>query len=213
MISANFLSGESECGVDLDEDLPSNHTHGLTPEEIAEERANLAIPYSITGGVVALGGFVLLGLYLYKKYIPPKERKLPQSFDEQMPKQLNRIDKLILWKKSVPSFYIISIISLGSLMIWSYYGFEMTYFQFLAQFTTATPLPIAGSMSANLEAATGGAYAFGGFLAILASLRFHPEHMIYVNFVLMNIGNVIMILVYRSSLSWYWIGNIFIGFG
>ncbi|OTF79213.1 Sodium-dependent glucose transporter-like protein, partial [Euroglyphus maynei] len=104
-----------------------------------------------------------------------------------MPKQLTRSEKIELWKRSLPSFYIISIIILGSVMLWSYYGLEVTFFQFLAQFSNAVPLPIQGTMSANLEAATGSAYAIGGLLATWASFRIHPEHMIYLNFILMNI--------------------------
>lgn len=185
----------------------------LTPEEIATKRATLFAPYAIIGSIVALGGVLLGGLYFYKAYIPPKERKLPVSFDEQMPKQLSRMDKLELWKKSVPSFYIILIISLGSCLLFAYYGLEVTYFQFMAQFSTAVPLPIKGAASANLEAATGSAYAIGGFIALLASLRFHPQRMIYINFILMNVGGVILNFAFNSSLSWFWIGNIIMGFG
>ncbi len=185
----------------------------LTPEDIATKRATLFAPYAIIGSIVALGGFILGGLYFYKAYIPPKERKLPVSFDEQMPKQLSRMEKLELWKKSVPSFYIILIISLGSCLLFAYYGLEVTYFQFMAQFSTAVPLPISGSASANLEAATGTSYAIGGFLALLASFKFHPQRMIYINFVLMNVGGVILNLTFQKSLEWFWIGNIIMGFG
>ena len=123
------------------------------------------------------------------------------------------MEKLELWKKSVPSFYIILIISIGSCLLFAYYGLEVTYFQFMAQFTTAVPLPIAGSGAAHMEAATGAAYSIGGFIAIMASLRFHPERMIYVNFVLMNVGAVILNYAYRESLPWFWVGNVIIGFG
>ena len=180
---------------------------------ILEKRATIFIPYAIIGAIVTIGGTMLGSLYFYKRYIPPKERKLPVSFDEQMPKQLSRMEKLELWKKSVPSFYIILIISLGSSMLFAYYGLEVTYFQFLAQFTTAVPLPIAGSMAANLEAATGAAYSIGGFIAIMASMRIHPQNMIYLNFVLMNIGIIMLNLFYQSNLTVFWLGNIFVGFG
>ena len=130
-----------------------------------------------------------------------------------MPKQLSRMEKLELWKKSVPSFYIILVISLGSCLLFAYYGLEVTYFQFMAQFSTAVPLPISGSSSANLEAATGTSYAIGGFLAVFASFKFHPQRMIYVNFVLMNVGGVILNLSFQNSLVWFWVGNIIMGFG
>lgn len=83
----------------------------------------------------------------------------------------------------------------------------------MAQFSTAVPLPISGSASANLEAATGTSYAIGGFLALLASFKFHPQRMIYINFVLMNVGGVILNLTFQKSLEWFWIGNIIMGFG
>lgn len=189
------------------------HSRSLTPEEVAEKQFTIFIPYAIIGVIITMGGLLILTLYFYKRYIPPKERKLPVAFDEQMPKQLSRMEKLELWKKSVPSFYIILIISLGSLMCFAYYGLEMTYFQFLAQFSTAVPLPIEGSSAAYLEAATGGAYSLGGFIALLCSLKMHPEHMIYTNFVLMNIGVVILLLNYTTSLSMFWAGNVIVGFG
>lgn len=214
LITANFLSGESECGKPSSNlTLESSHHHELTDEMILEKRATIFIPYAIIGAIVTIGGTMLGSLYFYKRYIPPKERKLPVSFDEQMPKQLSRMEKLELWKKSVPSFYIILIISLGSSMLFAYYGLEVTYFQFLAQFTTAVPLPIAGSMAANLEAATGAAYSIGGFIAIMASMRIHPQNMIYLNFVLMNIGIIMLNLFYQSNLTVFWLGNIFVGFG
>lgn len=211
LISAQFLhSGDSEgCSSSESVEIESI----LSDDEIEHRRRTLFIPYLITGLIVSAGGIILLGLFLYKRYVPPKERKLPASFDQQMPKQLTRSEKIELWKRSLPSFYIISIIILGSVMLWSYYGLEVTFFQFLAQFSNAVPLPIHGTMSANLEAATGSAYAIGGLLATWASFHFHPEHMIYLNFILMNIGNYILLSCSESSLLWFWIGNIVIGFG
>lgn len=212
LISANFLSGsESEgCGTGVAE---TNETLFINATEVNKLRANLLIPYSITSVIVAAGGIILLIMFFYKRYIPPKERQLPVSFEEQMPKQLTRMEKLELWKRSVPSFYIISIILLGSLLICFYYGLEVTYFQFLAQFSNAVPLPIHGSMSANLESATGAAYAFGGLLATWASFRFHPESLIYLNFIFVNIGNFILLFSANTSLIPFWIGNIIVGFG
>jgi len=91
-----------------------------------------------------LGAIALLSLYCFKKYVPPKEPKIPQAFNEQMPKQLSRKEKMEIWKNSVPSFYMIGIIALGSILLCVYYGLEVTYFQFMAQFVTSTPLPISG---------------------------------------------------------------------
>lgn len=213
LISANFLSGSESEGCGSTGSTDKNETFHINATEVAKLRANLLIPYSITGAIVAAGGIILLIMFLYKRYIPPKERQLPVSFDEQMPKQLTRIEKLELWKRSVPSFYIISIILLGSLLICFYYGLEVTYFQFLAQFSNAAPIPIHGSMSANLESATGAAYAFGGLLATWASFRFHPESLIYLNFIFVNIGNFILLFYTNNSLVFFWIGNITIGFG
>lgn len=184
---------------------------------IEETRHNLMIPFSITGAIVLLGGLMLLSMFWYKKYIPPKERQLPVSFDEQMPTQLTRMEKLELWRKSVPSFYIILIITFGSLLICVYYGIEVTYFQFVAQYSTATPLPIHGKDSANLEAATGTAYAIGGLIATLVSFRVKPQHMVYVNFFLMNVGSIILqyfaVCEYDYCLKLFWVANIIIGFG
>ncbi|KAH9527966.1 hypothetical protein DERF_001948 [Dermatophagoides farinae] len=207
LISAQFLDESEGCSASVNDEII------LSDYEIQHRRQTLFIPYLITGLIVSAGGIILLGLYLYKSYIPPQERKLPASFDQQMPKQLTRSEKIELWKRSLPSFYIISIIILGSVMLWSYYGLEVTFFQFLAQFSNAVPLPIHGSMSANLEAATGSAYAIGGLLAIWASFQIHPENMIYLNFILMNIGNYILLKCSETSLPWFWVGNIVIGFG
>ncbi|UXI18778.1 hypothetical protein NH340_JMT04721 [Sarcoptes scabiei] len=220
LISANFLGSEAEgCGsneLQHHNDLDLNWAGNLSISNqsmIDERRFQLFIPYSITGSIVALGGLILLVLFFYKRYHPPQERKLPVSFDEQMPKQLTRSEKIELWKRSVPSFYIISIILLGSLLIWSYYGLEVTYLQFLAQFSNAVPLPIHGTMSANLEAATGTAYAIGGLLATIASFRVHSQHMIYVNFFVINLGTIVLWIFSESSLLGFWIGNILVGLG
>jgi hypothetical protein len=91
-----------------------------------------------------LGAIALLSLYCFKKYVPPKELKVPQAFNQQMPKELSRKEKVQLWRNSVPSYYIIGLICLGSILLSTYYGLEVTYFQFMAQFVTSTPLPISG---------------------------------------------------------------------
>lgn len=208
LISANFLSEHSPCS----DNQTRTTFNGSSESEIELIRHNLTIPYSVTGGIVSLGGILLLALYLYKRYIPPKERQLPVSFDHQMPQQLSRMEKLELWKQSVPSFYIVSIIGFGSALIGIYYGLEVTYFQFLAEFSTIT-MSIKGRDSANLEAATGLAYAVGGLLATLASFRLQPQNMVYVNFYLMNVGVVIVAFVWESSLVAFCIGNVIFGFG
>lgn len=181
---------------------------------IEETQRRLFIPYAITGSIVVGAGVFLLVLYVYKRYIPPVDRKLPQSFQEQLPQQMTYRDKLEIWKQSVPSFYTLTTITMGSFLFFFYYGTEVTYYQYLASFATATPIPIEGSDSAKLEAATGGAYALGGLIATLVSLKVHPEHMIYLNFVLINVANVILwIAIGSQSLIMFITGNIIMGLG
>ena len=83
-------------------------------------------------------------LFLYKKYVPPHEPKAPPAFAEEMPKELTNLEKFQLWRETIPSSYGILLIVFGSVLLLVYYGLEVTYFQFMAQFITSTPLPIYG---------------------------------------------------------------------
>ena len=94
--------------------------------------------------IVCLGGIALLVLYIYKKYVPPMEPKAPGAFSEEMPQELTNYEKFQLWRENIPSSYTFLLITFGSLLLLVYYGLEVTYFQFMAQFITATPLPIQG---------------------------------------------------------------------
>lgn len=70
-----------------------------------------------------------MSLYCYKKYVPPTEPKAPLAFNEQMPETLSRKEKFELWRNSVPSYYMIALISLGSILLCAYYGLEVSYAQ------------------------------------------------------------------------------------
>ncbi|CAG2179435.1 unnamed protein product [Oppiella nova] len=150
----------------------SNISHSckqITTTVAPKHESRLYIPYLIIAGIVASGGLALLALYIYKKYVPPRLPHAPPAFAEEMPQELTNFEKFQIWKENIPNSYTMILISVGSVLLLAYYGLEMTYLQFLAQFITSTPLPIFGMQSALVETATGATYAFGGLISIYLS--------------------------------------------
>ncbi|XP_054165097.1 sodium-dependent glucose transporter 1B-like [Oppia nitens] len=215
-ITAAFISSEGGCGED--ETVEANDgTRDLTTTTTTTVKPKieslLYIPYLISAGIVAMGGIALLALFIYKKYQPPRLPHAPPAFAEEMPTELSTLEKFQIWKENIPSSYTMTLIVLGSFLLLAYYGLEVTYFQFMAQFITSTPLPIYGTMSALVETATGAAYAIGGGISIYLSIKLRPDQMIYFNFLIINIGCILLIIFYTTQVSVLWIGNILVGLG
>jgi fucose permease len=70
-----------------------------------------------------------------------------------------------------------------------------------------------GGASANVEAATAAAYAFGGGISVYLSTRLLPQQMLYFNFTIINIGNILLLIFSSKSLTFLWIGNVLVGLG
>ncbi|CAG2123347.1 unnamed protein product, partial [Medioppia subpectinata] len=135
-ITANFLSSEeSGCGGSESETTTITTLADLLPTTAEPKfESILYIPYLISAGIVASGGLALLALYIYKKYVPPRIPHAPPAFAEEMPKELSNMEKFEIWKENIPSSYTITLITVGSCLLMTYYGLEVTYLQFLAQF-------------------------------------------------------------------------------
>ena len=116
----------------------------------------LIIPYVITAIILMIGAISLLILFIYKKYVPPKEEKIPTAFQEQMPSAMSYYDKFLLWKESLPSIFSRNVIAIGAILLLFYYGIEVTYFQFVVSFVNNSEVPINGSTAAHIEAALAG---------------------------------------------------------
>ena len=116
----------------------------------------LIIPYVITAIILMIGAILLLILFIYKKYVPPKEEKIPTAFQEQMPSAMSYYDKFLLWKESLPSIFSRNVIAIGAILLLFYYGIEVTYFQFVVSFVNNSKVPINGSTAAHIEAALAG---------------------------------------------------------
>ncbi|CAG2119731.1 unnamed protein product [Medioppia subpectinata] len=67
--------------------------------------------------------------------------------------------------------------------------------------------------SAYVETATGATYALGGLICIYLSTKLKPQHMIYVNFAIINVGSIVLIVFYKTDISMLWLGNSLIGLG
>ena len=70
-----------------------------------------------------------------------------------------------------------------------------------------------GMQSALVETATGATYAFGGLISIYLSTKLKPQQMIYFNFVVINIGAIVLIIFYQTDIDMLWLGNALVGLG
>lgn len=223
LIAANFLTAESECAAHHGTTNETNTnvttlpitTRGVADidAEIEARRYALLIPYSAVAIFMFLGGVALSILFLYKRYIPPQERNRPKAFEDSVPKQLQEEQKQKLWQNSLPSVHKATMILLGAIMLGSYFGLEVTYIDYVSSFATAAPPEIEGKQSAMLASATGGMYSLGGLIATIVSIYVAPEHMIYTNFVLINVASFILLVYGFESLTMFWIGNLVMGLG
>ena len=151
----------------LDKSVPqmfSSTTSANSSDDLSDESQNgghqqnnqLIIPYVITAVILIIGAISLSILFIYKRYVPPKEEKIPAAFQEQMPSAMSYYDKFLLWKESLPSVFSRNVIAIGSILILFYYGIEVTYFQFVVSFVNNSEVPINGSTAAHIEAALAG---------------------------------------------------------
>lgn len=142
----------------------SSTTSANSSDDLSDESQNgghqpnnqLIIPYVITAVILIIGAISLSILFIYKRYVPPKEEKIPAAFQEQMPSAMSYYDKFLLWKESLPSVFSRNVIAIGSILILFYYGIEVTYFQFVVSFVNNSEVPINGSTAAHIEAALAG---------------------------------------------------------
>lgn len=208
-ITSNWLSPEVECGGGKRNSESGFSQLNATTSvviDIGHRRAELFIPYAIIGSIVAACGLALLVLFVYKRYHPPivrKKSKLPSSSRNQATKMC----------KNLPNMHTAVTVLGGSVLLGSYFGIETTYYQYMSSMVIASPLPIHSSGSAILESASAAVYTVCGALAMLVSYYLQPQHVIYVNFGLINVANVLLVFWGMDSLKVLWIGNLVMGAG
>jgi len=175
----------------------SNETsfRNMTTEQL-KHRSRIEIPFGIVGSILVISALLLLILHFYKRYEPPIEQ-----------------DQECVCK--CPSFQKMTYIILGFFTLAPYVGMEIMNFQLVSSFAQNCHLKLSDSKSADVLTFLAGAFTFGRALSIIISIKYSPQKMIFVNYIIIIIANIILLLfeLNQNSVLMLWIGNVILGFG
>jgi len=195
LISRPFLTPMSQLKV-------NNTVPILADKQVLKElvESRLAVPYGITGGLAIFGGSLIFFLYIWTKYFP-SERKSTEKEDEKTDET----------KK--PSIgFIIANIGLGSILLCSYCASEMTFYQYLATFVVRLDLGLTKYDGSLVLSCFATMFTIGRFVGIPMALKMKPINILWLDVILLIIGNFLLLFSNQSSL-FLWGGTSIMGFG
>ncbi len=150
----------------------------------------------IVGSILALSAIFLLVLHFYKKYDPPKDQS------QQCVCKCPSSEKLI---------YIV----LGFLTLAPYMGMEIMNFNLVPTFARLSHLKLTDSDCAIVLSYLAGSFTISRGISIIIAMKYPPEKMIFVNYVIVLIANIVLLIfeLNQNSLTMLWIGNVILGIG
>ncbi|UXI22286.1 FAM76A protein [Sarcoptes scabiei] len=182
------------------------------------------IPYAIAGAITIFSAMIVLGLFFYKKYEPPRKFKAPN--DDQLSYQSKKKSSILQNGLEPPmplrltrsknlhqTFMTVWIVLMGSMFFTLFVGMEQMHLQFLPTFAVNTDLNLSPSSAAMISSAAALAFTIGRCLSIPLAIKFRPQTILYTNHILMLIGTILLAAYANTSERMLWIGNIVLGCG
>ncbi|CAG2164568.1 unnamed protein product [Oppiella nova] len=109
--------------------------------------------------------------------------------------------------------YLISLVSICSVMFCFYEGMENINFEYLATFNINTELELSKQTSDLIASAMSTAYTIGRGVGIFLAIKIQPKYFLYLDLILISLGNGILYAFSNTSEVMVYIGTITLGFG
>ena len=151
--------------------IPTNQTYTSSIINVFR----LEVPFAINGVFLIVSAILLLLLYCYRPYIPPKSQEKAIKFE--FPKKWELI-------------YIL----LGVFIIGPYAGLELMNFQLIPTFLQDSYQHISDSQSSQLLAILTGVFAITRLINFVVAIKYWTKNYIYVNLILIFISNILLFL-------------------
>lgn len=109
--------------------------------------------------------------------------------------------------------YYTTVIALGALLLCFEAGFEQNTFNYLQTFIVHVKLKLSKSKGAFMTGAMSAAYTLSRLMAIFVAMRVKTLYMLYFDFVMITIGNCLILRYANEWETGLWIGVVVLGFG
>ncbi|RWS26088.1 sodium-dependent glucose transporter 1-like protein [Leptotrombidium deliense] len=177
-----------------------------------EHQTQIWIPYSLLGVSLIISGLVAL-IFGVKQMLRNRSRKTPIAEE----KNTETTVELIKHNDSdkTEKYYKIACVILGCLLLFIFYGFSDTTWQYWVTFVMFSDLKLSKKSGVFMLSAMNVSFAITNFLGIFIAAKVKPFKILIVLTSLLATGNIIHLLFANSSLTMLWIGAIVetIGFG
>ncbi|CAG2120194.1 unnamed protein product, partial [Medioppia subpectinata] len=109
--------------------------------------------------------------------------------------------------------YLVSLVSICSVMFCFYEGMENINFEYLSTFYYNTELNLTKQTSDLIASSMSAAYTIGRGVGIFLAIRVQPKYFLYLDLVLIASGNAILYVFSNTSEVMVYFGTIVLGFG
>ena len=174
------------------------------------QQSQIQVPYSIVASVSFLASILLLTLYFLNPYKDPL-RTLSHLKSSQSMEITDESVNLIPMR--LPRSYFVTIIILGGSILCFYAGIELNTFTYLPAFAVNIDLHLSKSTGAFMTSVTSASYTVSRGLSIFLATRFKTTTLLYFNFSIIGVGNLLVLRYANSSETMLWVGLIVMGFG
>ncbi|RWS25253.1 sodium-dependent glucose transporter 1-like protein [Leptotrombidium deliense] len=225
LISHPFLAEENSGMVDAHGFISAEQ---LNETEIIAENSNgtfahhesrLYYPYGIAGSLVCFGSIIIMLLFFYERKInsrrnAEKEKDAEKSEPLKSEKELQiEIEDAKNQGQQLPSkLWNGLVVFLSCAMVCFFCASEMTTFQYLPTFVVHLELGLSKFTGSFILSALAISFTVGRFSGILLAIKLNPEYILFLDWIIMILGNVILMFAVNSQ-ALLWLGSIVLGFG
>ena len=172
------------------------------------------IPYYITSIILFVSGVAFLPLVFMKRQNQNKVEREEQEEEVVDAPQTNisisvRVKQLLEWFGERNNYSTVVTVVLFTIMILSYSGMEIIYWEFVSAYLMETPFNILPEKASYMTAAFTYAFAVVRGLAIFVVWKVKPQVILFIDLSVLLAACVLILK--SSSITSLWVGNILIG--
>ncbi|KAI1285830.1 Major facilitator superfamily domain-containing protein 4B [Halotydeus destructor] len=177
-------------------------------------KSQIHIPYSLCSAVLLAAAMLQIALF----YISPYKgmNRILGRKQDATPINSSRDDEdeeSTLIPVTLPKRYYVIVIVIGGLLLCFEAGLEQNTMNYLSTFVVHVDLKLSKSTGAFMTSAMSASYTISRLLSIFLATRLPTVLMLYLDFAVMLVGNVLVLKFCNTSEVGLWIGLIVMGFG
>ena len=203
----NVTSWENSTSGELESNATTIH-----------EDSRIVVPYSIASLLLVASAASILVLYFMVPYHQSKRTVTKnQTMDNNMNVgtsiQSSSSFRLMDNEEERDKLYYTQLIILSCFLFCFYTGTELSTMSYLTEFAVVIDLKLSKSTAAFLTSIMSGAFAVNRLISIFVAAKVKTKTMLYVSFVMLSAGNLILLFFANSSEVMLWIAVVIIGSG